>query len=214
MTTNKSNAGLVKREETAKTIIKGIKSAHREYEKISDCWLEEGAEYLITVGVAKALWKKFSGHTVVVEGNSDEMREEVGAKRGRTPKSVKNKRYDIILYFKNGGPRAVIEIKGRKDSRAGLLKDVERIMDALKASKVRFGAVGFYYSAEKGEQKLAEEKIKHYVGNLDKEVQKMSNYGAKKWEVNLVKSNITRDDPYAWIAGCITIERGVGNTIK
>lgn len=214
MATNKSNAGLVKREETAKTIIKGIKSAQREYEKMSEYWLEEGAEYLITVSVARALWKKFGDGTVMVEGSSDEMRKDAGAKKGRPPKSVKGKRYDIVLYFKNGDPRAVIEIKGREDSRAGLLKDVKRIMDALKASKVRFGAVGFYYSAEDGDQKSAKDKIKYYVGNLDKEVQKMSNYGEKKWEVNLIKSTTCDAEECAWLAGCITIERGFGNTIK
>ncbi len=219
MTTNKSNAGLVKREETAKTIIKGIKSAQREYEKMSKCWLDHGAEYLITVSVARTLWEKFGDGTVMVEGSSDEMRKDAGAKKGRPPKSVKGKRYDIVLYFKNGDPRAVIEIKGWQNYKQLLWNDVERIMNALKTSKVRFGALGYYFSAEDGDPKsanstTAEEKLHEYAETLFKGVKKMSRDDKKTWKVREVKSTTYRDEEYAWLAGCITIERGVGNTIK
>ena len=204
---NKSK-GPVQRAHISNTIVKGIRKAQADYCQMSGYWASEGPEYWITSYVARALWKQSGDCTVVAEGRSDVTRKEAGPKRGRPSKAVQNKRYDIVLYFSNGNPRAVIEIKNNQQPDA-VLRDVKRVVDALKQSKLRFGAVGYCYAQREGEKKLAKEKVRDYANTI---CEGAIEHAAKdRFKVTLHKYiKVERD--HAWSAGCVLVERKQGNT--
>lgn len=209
-----SSRGPVSRGALGKAIIDGIKQAQNDYSRMSGgSWVWEGAEYWITTHVARRLWKIVGDSAVIIEGSSDATLEEAGRRRGRKPNVTKKKRYDIVVYFKTTDtPRAVVEIKRvTQTSRKSPLKDVKRIVAALKSAKLRFGAVGYYFSASGGSGKDAKEKISDYVEMLESEAQAL----ASKRGFSVESMQRTAGDKQdAWVAGCLLIERKQGNPLN
>ena len=206
--------GKVTRKELQKAIVDGIKKAQDDYWQMSGFWVWQGSEYWITTYVARKLWKVLGDYTVVIEGSSDQTRKEAGnKKRGRTPSGVKNKRYDIVAYFKNEKPRAVIEIKSQQ-SATTVVGDVRRVVDALNTAKLRFGAIGYYYSKRddiSGTGKKALHKVKDYAEDLLDKTKEITD--KEKFSVDS-KIYTSVHEESAWLAGCIIIERKTGNTLK
>ncbi len=190
-------------------ILGGIKKAQRDYDKMAGAWMDEGPEYWITTYVAKALWKLCGDDSVVVEGGSKKTLDGAGRKRGRPPFTVGNKRYDIVLYFTSNKQkaRAVIEIKAQPPKNA-VLSDVDRIVAALRYSELRFGAVGYFWSASDDKCKLARVKVTEHAGNLEeKAVDRAAENNFKATPYRYVSG----DGCHAWLAGCIMVERKQGN---
>lgn len=169
-----SKKGPVPRSEVMAAVIDGIKKAQHDYKKMSGVWaLEEdsGAEYWTTCSVAKSLWDICDDGCVEVEGRSNST---LSRKRGRAPDATKDKRYDIVLYFKEGHARAIIEIKIIKPAKLksiaaqknAVLGDVEKIIAALNASSLRFGVVGYCRSDNSGSSKTAKAEFAKFRESL------------------------------------------------
>ncbi|MGI9228884.1 MAG: hypothetical protein ACR2P9_03395 [Gammaproteobacteria bacterium] len=209
--TNKRTDSKVTRKSLLDAIISGIKKAQNDYYDMSEYWVGDGPEYWITTYVARALWKISGDGTVLAEGASDTTRKEVGGRnKGRLPRLVKNKRYDIVVYWQNGKPRAVIEIKNQVHTNL-VMGDVKRVIAALKAAQLRFGAIGYYYSAEDSKEEIALHKVRGYAKSLGEEARELA--AEDKFKVDWDTFASTEDD-HAWLAGCIVIERKQGNTHK
>lgn len=92
-------------------LISGAEQACREYIEMSDRPPGFAPESFIQAGAARAL-KKVKQIKVVLE---ESVAETFNASRPPTPGRVKNAvskgRYDIVAYWKNGKPRAAIEVK-------------------------------------------------------------------------------------------------------
>lgn len=197
--------GPVSREHALDAILKGIKKANADYYAMSGSWIWDGPEYWITTYVARSLWKKFGDSNVVCEGGSKATLKDAGQKVGRPPLLVMNKRYDIVLYFQNGSPRAVIEVKNDQP-KGEVLKDVKRVVAALNAAKLRFAAVAYYccYSNESEGQKAVREKINGYADRIEDGAAEIV---GKKYTTKHSKRYVSVEGNDAWLAGCILIER-------
>lgn len=196
--------GPVERAKAMPAILGGIKKAQQDYEKMSGLWVWQGAEYWITSYVARALWKIYGDKSVVVEGDSNSTLDAAGRKRGRTPKIAKNKRYDIVLYFKHGKPRAVVEIKVQAASKMSIETDIKRVIAAVKKSKLRFGAVGYYWAEDSGSQKSANEKVIGYAKGLEERAKKIADKQGMNTTCKWYRT--TKGGKSAWLAGCILVE--------
>ncbi len=185
-------------------ILKGIRKAHRDYYRMSGgYWMSDGPESWVQIYVARALWKIFGDGTVACEAGSTATVEDAGRRRKRLSSLVKGKRYDIVLYFKKGTPRAVIEIK-RQKSKESVLRDVKKVVAALKAANLRFGAVAYLRSRPGGKQKTASEKLSDYVNDIELRADKVT---GRKYTTKNSRAYISGDTDDAWIADCILIER-------
>ena len=207
MASQNTTKGPVSREKVFKAILGGIKKSQTDHYNMTGSGMWEGPEYWITTYVGRSLWKLCGDGYVVLESGSNSTLDDAGRKSGRPPLVVKNKRYDIVLYFSNETPRAVIEIKNEQPQKA-VLKDVDRVVAALKSTELRFGAVGYFYSASGGKNKSAREKVRDYCQGLTKcavETAVKDNFKAASLDY------VSGDTNDAWLAGCIKIERKQGN---
>ena len=201
----------VTRERLLDAIIQGIKKAQQDYDKMSDTWVWQGSEYWITTYVARALWKVSGDGTVVVEGRSGAVHEEAGKrKKGRPLLLAQNKRYDIVIYYKNESPRAVIEIKNQQGN-ARVIDDVKRVIAALKTAQLNFGAVGYYIAKGDDEKQSALKKVREFAKNIEDKATELA--GAYQFSAYSKEYSSVEDDS-AWLAGCIVIERKPGNLMR
>ena len=83
------------------------------------------------------------------------------------------------------------------------MKDVVRVIAALKSAKLEFGAVGYYYSRDPGERDSAEELVSSYVDRLNCWARSAAN--KEGFDVNS-KQNVYNVDKSVWVAGCIIIK--------
>ena len=188
-------------------VLQGIESGQESYEKMSGGdWAWAGAEYWLTVHVALRLRDLLGDGLITVEGPVRSAMETAGRSRGRPRLIVQgNLRFDIVLWHKNAAARAPIEIKCQQNDRNLIIKDVNRVIGALKGSGMKFGLVGYYFSRTNGANKTAIARIESYVEGL----RKMYNKIEEKEDRIAIKSHLSeingnKDD--AWIAGCLLIE--------
>ena len=198
---------MANRRDLVRCVRQGLEWGQDQYEQISGgCWAYEGAEYWLTVHVARRLWELVGDGLVTVEGKTNEAMAAAGRRSGRPPLIVDKKRFDIVIWNKNGAARAPIEIKSKhslQGQMGDIIHDTRRIIAALKRSEMKFGIVGYYYSADNGKNKAATERIKSYVKSLKN---KCMEYEESSIRISSQLGEIHGDEEYAWIAGCLLIE--------
>ena len=129
--------------------------------------------------------------------------------RGRTSKFARlDGRFDIVLRWKNGTPRAVIEVKNQIGIH-NIKKDIERICTILrKKNTLRCGLVAFYTS--KGDEKRggegAKETIEKQINNIE---QKTWNTLREEFYLSRYDSGIRvrMDVDSAWAASVLQVQR-------
>ena len=208
MTTKKR--GPVSYTETAKAIMKGIKKARSDYIAMASEVDQDWPEYWVTVYVAEALWKHFGkGGFVTVETSTQNV---LTRRRGQPRRDTKSgRKYDIVLWKKNGDARAIVEIKHQQGNTKLVMGDVKRIAAALEqGTKLEFGAVGYYYDQLGDDTRNAVHNYREKLFDEAKETLK----GTKCRVIESSKSKSAyympneKDD--CWIAGCMTIRRKAG----
>ncbi len=143
-------------------VLLGIKNAYAKYEAYSGYGLQEAPEYFVTCQVADALYEMDGAKGILLEPNVDLIMKIAGATGpGRPRFSTRKKgRTDIVLFYDNATPRAIIEIKSpllhMTESAAN---DIQRINDMLiknaQGSSFQFGMLAFYsYATKQLENKL------------------------------------------------------------
>ena len=182
------------------TVLEGIQEAQNDYFDMASAWAWEGAEYWITVYVARKLWDMEGNGRVTVEGNSNEALKKAGRYRGRPRRVINNKRFDIVLWKANGGAKAPIEIKNQRDS-SSILNDMERISAAIKQSNIKFGIVGYFYSRTRGKRNTAIELVKSYMKTICEKSKDQVEEGV---EVRHRSGKICGDENDAWCCGVLT----------
>ena len=161
--------GQISLEHLQPLILKGIKSARTEYHNMAGEYIRDFPEYMVTVHVARQLHKKYGNSTVTMETVSDEV---LTRRSGRPHKESKKKRYDIVLWRKDGYARAAIEIKHQQTSKKLLLDDFKRVLAALKAGKhLQVGVIAYCYDPvnyanKRDPVKTQREKAVEYSGDI------------------------------------------------
>jgi len=186
----------------------GIVKSQNEYEEWSGGrWLWMGPEYLITVNVANEIAKIEGTKYITLENGASSAIEDAGAKgRGRLHNGIRqNGRFDILLWWADGTPRAVIEIKNQIIGKEQYEKDIIRIKECLRRnnheSTLQFGLFCFYESASDG-RSLAIEKIQERLKKIKTNTKELL---GDNFKVSLVRSDIIQNLDSAWCAACVLV---------
>jgi len=169
-------AKVVAQDNIIEACLDGIEESFSVYEKWSGGeWLWNAPEYLITVKIAEEIAKISQKQLVTLEDNLEYLLDVAGANRkGLISSDIRgNGRSDIVLWWGNRTPRAIIEVKNSVYGITKIDKDIRRIKSVLKQekkySKIQFGVVAFYVDAtskNRGSELKLIDKINKIYGKI------------------------------------------------
>jgi hypothetical protein len=145
----KRSMAKISKDEILEACVNGIcKSFDKYLEWSGGEWLWHAPEYFLTVNIANELWAidKTSKY-ITLEDNVRKTLTVADAKiKGKLSKQIRpNGRSDIVLWWGNGQPRGIIEVKHAIYNFEALKEDIDRILGILKQdSKIEFGITTFY----------------------------------------------------------------------
>ncbi|MGD9623986.1 MAG: hypothetical protein AB7U51_04945 [Arcobacter sp.] len=142
---------MITQNELIDAIQSGIIDSHETYLKWSyDEWLWNAPEYLMTVKIAQKIDEIDKNKFITLEDNVEKILDIANAKgRGKLPTKIRsNGRFDIVVWWANGHPRAIIEVKNSVYKFANIEEDIIRICKTLNRksadSKIQYGFIAFY----------------------------------------------------------------------
>jgi hypothetical protein len=189
-------------------LLKGVVEAHKAYEAWSDEWLWQAPEYFTTVFIARELGKLKSAKYVTLENSAKAAIEDARARgRGRLHSELRAKgRFDILLWWGNGTPRAPIEVKSQVLNIGKISSDVKRISQAVTRKKsdssIAFGAVVFYSSCNKDGTFAASERLQKSLDNILRDAKKLV---ADACHISMKSSQINEVADSAWVAAALIL---------
>jgi len=167
--------------EIASSCVNGVKNAWKSYyESTGGSWLWAAPEYFITVNI----FNELSRLNLLVELESNVRNCVHNASiqyPGRYPSSLNlNGRFDVVVYWKSGLLRGILEIKMmRGNSLSGIKSDLQEISSFLKLasnknSRMQFGGIVVYtdFYEENGKAERVIERRLNNVFTLGREVLK------------------------------------------
>ena len=194
--------------------LQGIAEAHRDYHSWTDGrWLWEAPEYLLTTYIAKKISSiTDEGFLLTLENNvSSAIQDAGGLSRGRPQAALRPKgRYDILLWWANGTPRAVIEVKNQISGFAAIQSDAEKICAVLSLENTfRTGLVAFYTSNRDSKCGAQQARISMKRRLEDIERSARAFVRERQMTTRFHSRRITVDDDVdsAWVAAALQIQR-------
>ncbi|WP_143424264.1 hypothetical protein [Geoanaerobacter pelophilus] len=191
----------------------GIKNAQTQYQVwTGGNWLWQAPEYLITTNIAANISGIKGSKYITLENGASEAIEDAGAKgRGRLPTDFREAgRVDILLWWADNTPRAIIEVKNQISGTDQYHHDLKRISSFLKrkpdVSSLQFGLFAFYDSAYDGARKPAERKVEDKIASIHAHAKSVVGKG---FSTKLYKSETHREENSAWTAACLFIKPSV-----
>jgi len=145
------------KEKIFESVLSGIEQASDEFCKISG-WdsLWYAPEYFLTCSIARQLASHKKGALTIEDCVRDTMHIAGANGPGRPRYGLrKDGRFDLVLWWKNDKPRAVIEVKHPLYNPTKVFKDdIVRIRDVLVASQCKdgsfqFGGLAFWTGADR-----------------------------------------------------------------
>jgi len=138
-------------EKIIESTLNGIDESVEVYKKWSGGeWLWNAPEYLITVKIAENIANIDGSKYITLEDNVDYILDVSNTKgKGEVSDSARaNGRSDIVLWWANGTPRAIIEVKNAVFRLDKITQDIDSIQEVLKSEKLntslQFGLIAFY----------------------------------------------------------------------
>lgn len=196
-----------------KAVMHGIKTAQEEYERWTGGALMqmEAPEYLLTVYVARELWRIKRKKYLLLECSPKYVLEKARAMApGPVPKGIREKgRFDIVLYWGNGYPRAAIELKGWVRGYESIAADMKRLEGVVHRAKdkstLQFALMAYYTCAENSERSTAEAQLDKWI--LKVEAKAQNAIGARTTtETRRLPVFYTRDGKFAQTAVSILLK--------
>ena len=191
-------------------VVRGVEDSQHFYEQCSgDCWLWEAPEYLLSTSVAKRLHKLKGAKYVTLESNVHHMLKDAQATTLGAPKKSlrKNGRFDAVVWWGNGSPRAAVELKNNVWSYFQLRKDVKRINSVVQQNKndssFQFGLVAFYASCMDSTRTKARKQLEQRTQTLLQRVKEDVSEGIS---VTMTRGAIHVVEDSAWVATCFVLE--------
>ena len=185
-----------------KATLDGIDESMSIYQKWSGGeWLWNAPEYLLTIKIAENISKIKGSKFITLEDNVDYLLNLANAKgRGKiSDKTRKNGRSDIVLWWANGTPRAIIEVKNSVYNQNKISNDINRIKAILKRKKskstLQFGLIAFYID-RKYKTKNAKENIENRIYEIFSEVK--NKYPDITFRLYFRQKEIYEDNTSAW----------------
>ena len=192
-------------------LLDGYTHAQQEYESMSGgYWLWQAPEYYITTIISQKLHQLDGAKYITLEHGSKNTLEEAGAiGKGKLPSNITERgRVDILLWWGNATPRAIIEVKNQFFSNEQLEKDIKRLKASLLrkngSSSLQFGIFSLYQSAADGDRKTAQQKI---ADRINKTYTSCLSFLGEGFQVSLHTSELNQElENNAWQAACILMK--------
>ena len=212
----------VSRDEYAEKTSMGMHKAQKAYEKWSGgLWAWSAPEYLLTTYIAQEISKINKPFYLTLEQHVGEALEAAGASEDDV-KSAGRQKFDIMVWWGGDAPRGIIEVKkrvisfgGGKTGYGGIKRDVERIIESLKAtSRLQFGLIAYYTSCKYGVRpsKTAEERIRDRAQKISSEArtfvqERTMQFKRIDGKIIKFKDETVKDGPndHAWVAEVLMI---------
>ena len=170
----------ITKEEILEACVQGIERSFNEYLEWSyDEWLWNAPEYLLTVNIAKELWKiKNDAKFITLEDNVRKTLKNADAKiKGSLKVGVRgNGRSDIVFWWGKGTPRGIIEVKNAVYQKKQIQEDLDRIYGILeKKSDIEFGITTFYidkhFESGNADEKILKRIEEEFIEKIGEEVE-------------------------------------------
>lgn len=180
----------------------GIDESMEIYQKWSGGeWLWNAPEYLITVKIAENIANINGSKYITLEDNVDYILDVSNDKdKGQVSELARaNGRSDVVLWWANGTPRAIIEVKNAVFRLDKIAQDIDRIQEVLKNEQldtsIQFGLIAFYI--DRGYKTgNAKENIQKRIYKIHNEIKEQ--YPDMSCELNFREKEIIKDDNDAW----------------
>jgi len=180
----------------------GIDESMEVYQKWSGGeWLWNAPEYFITVKIAENIAKINGNKYITLEDNVNYILDLSNANnKGQVADTARgNGRSDIVIWWANGKPRAIIEVKNAVFRLDKITHDIDRIEEVLKSKQfetsLQFGLIAFYidrnYKTGNAKEKIEERIYKIY----DEITEQYPNISCK---LIARKKETIKDDNDAW----------------
>jgi len=190
-------------------VIEAYSDAQQEYEDWTGGeWLWKAPEYLITTTIARRIFDIDGPKYITIEHGASSAIDDAGAKgKGRLSAKIRGKgKVDLLLWWGDGSPRAVIEVKNQIFSTDQYKKDIERIASFLTRNKedssLQFGLFSFYESATSGSRKSAVEKIND---RIEKIFRNSIDFAGNNVSIKKYTSEVYQDADSARASACLLI---------
>ncbi|GAB3091434.1 hypothetical protein [Lysobacter terrae] len=197
----------------------GLRTARLFDKATGGCRLDQACEYLLTAGIFERLAQRHKGAVLLEVPVRSANKEASAVPRGRPSKKGRtNGRYDLVHYWANGKPRAVIEVKSPirnavRGSFDGDLARISRTLTASAQSSYQFGALVFFatkdYSSKCSEMREKRRDAKERLNELMSSVSVISkdHVGSSLFRrVYKSKVQYSRDaDEGAWQLGMVLL---------
>lgn len=175
-------------------------------------WFDEAPEYFLTSAVAQSAGR-YESTNALLEVNVDSTRREAGAsRRGRAASHERrNGRFDVVVYWANGTPRAAVEVKSPIGSASENLiaPDIDRLSSSLAVSKessLQFGVFLFYASVSQPQRKheSSEHRLQELLDRIEQKAkERATSHGANAIPVR--GSIHTEGEEGAWVISSVVI---------
>ena len=192
--------------------LKGIGKAQRDYERWSGGnWLYQAPEYLMTTYVAKEL-ATYTEHSyyITLEHNTAEAVSDAGGMRPGRPRNDlrPNGRFDILLWWGNGSPRAIIEAKKHISQYKHISADVSRMCTVLEQhTTIGHGIMAYYTAHYGGERRRLRNFLLTRLETIEKETQNYVQGRRTEMSVRNHHKSVKLVDNWAWVPGVLQISR-------
>ena len=202
-------AGPLSVEDVIAASLKGIVEAQKVYEAWSGEWLWCAPEYFSTIYVAREIGKMSAPKYITLENSAASAIKDAGAQgRGKLHSAIRaNGRFDILLWWANGKPRAPIEVKCQVLKIDKIKADIERISKVIHRNKtqssINFGAVVFYSSCVDDKTFTAKEKISKSLENILRDAKSIA---GDSCQVLLQQTKIYVVGDSAWAGAAIVLK--------
>jgi hypothetical protein len=203
----------ISQERITEAILDGICNAEKAYEKWSGGEiLAYTAEHVLYGFLAKSIMKIPGSKYIEIEPRCKVIIEAAcGKRRGRLPKAARPEGHiDMLLWWADNTPRAVIEIKNNVYNYSGQCDtDIKRIVKMLSMSNttLQFGIFAFYSSADGGKRKKAKTKLENRFNSIQSRINDA--YG-KNFKVSgsqkIVNYTNIDNNISAWSGSCIVMK--------
>ena len=133
---------------------------------------------------------------------------DAGGASGRPRKDLRfNGKFDILLWWANGTPRAIIEVKNQVPGFSKIEDDVSRISAALRSRQntIRCGFIAYYTSLTDDERNPAKNRVEERVCNVASNVKEFAKDNNMKFK--RYPGKVVIDEDSAWTAEVLKISR-------
>ena len=191
--------------------LNGIAKAQKDYERWSGgYWLHQAPEYLMTTYVAREIaMHKENPYYITLEHNTAEAVADAGGMRPGRPRNDlrPNGKFDILLWWGNETPRAIIEVKKHISQYRQINADVSRICTVLEQhNTIRHGIMA-YYTAHYGEN--SRRSLRNFLLERLNNIENGARDYAQGRGMNVQNhyKRVKMADDWAWVPGTLVISR-------